>query len=545
MPRTNCQNCGGGLPSGAVECPHCHSAVELDPVPPTKSGAPFGQESTLQDTPAPLPAGWIRTVDSWAGYSVGHPPQWKAKWRSGLITISKDATGTTQAFVWPIQLQKPLHAEELAQRYFERARLENPDFDAWLLAPLEAFPLQAFMRTRSKVSGKTVEGYVSIAVSGNHALIRGFHGVPERPGSGCAKHDTDVLMTITGTFRLELAVPRRRFQEPKECSFDAMLPDGWEGSGRTRRMNLNGLVTCEYSARKDKDGLTKVVVPGKIWQYADGALVGMMLLGAMGTRKFSAAREIGPELITREFKKQTQLRVAGATEAPEYFARLYGELASIGLDPRTAEISTACVSSQHVENGVRVQQKSILGTARAGGMGKWMSDFSGQWVALLLAHYQAPVSEFERCEPVLDGVAQSFQINRGWIQQERLAALQMAMFLGQMLQQQNHMMQQTSGGSDQCDQLRHAREQLTHTLHGTTDTILATGQHHDAVMNHVFQGIHNSTMGVMDVVDPLYGTVHSVSNERPEHWMSYSGTILDTMSSLPPGSQYRHMEPLA
>ena len=133
----------------------------------------------------------------------------------------------------------------------------------------------------------------------------------------------------------------------RECSFDAMLPDGWEGWGRTRRMNLNGLVTCQYSARKDKDGLTKVVVPGKIWQYADGALVGMMLLGAMGTRKFSAAREIGPELITREFKRgKTQLRVAGATEAPEYFARLYGELASIGLDPRTAEFRRlACPAS--------------------------------------------------------------------------------------------------------------------------------------------------------------------------------------------------------
>jgi hypothetical protein len=488
-----------------------------------------------------LPAGWIRTVDSWAGYSVGHPPQWKARWRSGIITITKDATGTTQAFVWPIQLQKPLHAEQLAQRYFERAKLENAEFEAWLVPPLEAFPLLVIMRTRSRASGKIVEGYVSVAVCGSSGLIRGFHGVPEKEGSGCAKHDTQVLMTITGSFQLQLPVPRRPFHEPKEGSFDALLPFGWEGSGRTRRMNLSGLVTCEYSAKKDKAGLSQVAVPGKLWQYADGALVGMLLLGAMGTRKFSAAREIGPELVTREFKKQAQIRVEGAAEAPEYFARVYGDLASIGLDPRTAEISTAGVTSQHVQNGVRVRQKSIIATARAGGMAKWMSEFSGQWLAFLLVHYQAPVSEFEGMEPVLDGVAQSFQINGKWIQQERLAAMQMAMILGQMLQQQNQMMhQQTMGGSDH---LRHAREQLTHTLHGTTDTILATGQHHDAVMNHVFQGIHNGTMGTMDVVDPSFGTVHSVSNAFPEHWRSYDGTIMGTMSSASPGANWRHMEP--
>jgi len=541
MPRTRCENCGGGLPSGAVECPFCHSAVPLDPAPPTASRAPSGQESASSSAPPPLPAGWIRTVDSWAGYSVGHPPQWKAKWRSGVITVSKDATGTTQAFVWPIQLQKPLHAQQLAERYFERAKLENSEFEAWLNPPLEAFPPLVILRTRSRVSGRIVEGYVSVAVSGSNALIRGFHGVPEKQGSGCSEHDTQVLMTITGTFQLELPARRRSFHEPKEGSFDAMLPIEWEGSGRTRRWNLSGLTTCEYLAKKD--GLTQVVVPGKLWQYADGALVGMLLLGAMGTRKFSAARDFGPELVTREFKKQAQLRVEGATEAPEYFGRLFGDLATIGLDPRTAEISTACVASQHVQNGVRVRQKSFIGTGRAAGMAKWMSEFSGQWLAFLLAHYQAPVSEFERIEPVLAGVAESFQINRAWIQQERLMAMQMAMILGQMLQQQNQMTQQqhTMSGSDH---LRDAREHLTHTLHGTTDTILATGQHHDAVMNHVFQGIHNTTMGVTQVVDPPYGNVLSVDSSFPYHWRSDSGTFMDTMSSVSPGSNWQPMVPV-
>jgi len=541
MPGIKCVNCGAGLPSGAVECPYCHSAVPLDPAAPAKSRTPFGQESASRGAPPSMPAGWIRTVDSWAGYSVGHPPQWKAKWRSGVITVNKDATGTTQAFVWPIQLKKPLHAEQLAQRYYDRAKLENPEFDAWLVPPLEVFPLLAIMITRSKVSGRIVEGYVSVDVYGTSALIRGFHGVPEKQGAGCGKHDTDVLMTIIGTFRLELPVTRARFREPEEGSFDALLPRGWVGSGRTRRWNLSGLVTCEYSAKKDE--LTQVVVPGKLWQYADGALVGMLMLGALGTRKFSSARDIGPELVTREFKKHTQFRVESATEAPEYFERLYGDLASIGLDPRTAEISTACVVSQHVQNGVRLRQKSIIGTARAAGMAKWMSDFAGQWLAFLLAHYQAPVSEFERVEPVLDGVARSFQISRAWVQQERLAAMQMAMILGQMLRQQNQMMHQQSMGGGGGDQLRHAREHLTSTLHATSDTILAAGQHHNAVMDHIFEGISNTTLEVTDVMDPLYGEVHRVANDSNHYWMGYDHTIIGTMSSTPPRGDLRHMEP--
>jgi hypothetical protein len=376
-------------------------------------------------------------------------------------------------------------------------------------------------------------------------LISGFHGVPEKEGSGCTPHDAQVLMTITGTFQLELPVPRQSFAEPKEHSFDAMLPFGWEASGRTRRMNLSGLVTCQYSARKDKDGLTQVVVPGKLWQFADGALVGMLLLGAMGTRKFMAAREIGPELVTREFKKQAQLRVEGAAEAPEYFGRLYGDLACIGLDPGTAQISVACVASQHVQNGARVRQKSIIGTARAGGMAKWMSEFSGQWLAFLLAHYQAPVSEFERMEPVLAGVAQSFQINRAWVQQERLMAMQMAMILGQMMQQQNQMMQQQSQMMHQQNQhMTSAREHLHQTLQATTDTILATGRYHDQVMDRVHQSISDATRSSMDVVDRLYGNIISVPNTFDNQWISYSGEILGTRSSTSPGSEWRPLEHL-
>ncbi len=118
MPTTKCNNCGAPLKAGAMECSWCRGAIELEPPPPdVLAASPGASESDCPPPPTPLPAGWVRTVDSWVGYSVAHPPQWTARCEGGVITVSQDQSGTVQAFVWPVQLRSPMHAQQVAQEF--------------------------------------------------------------------------------------------------------------------------------------------------------------------------------------------------------------------------------------------------------------------------------------------------------------------------------------------------------------------------------------------------------------------------------------------
>src|SRR5713101_6774290 len=104
---TKCNNCGAPVKAGAVECSWCRGAVEVEPTSTAVTAPlPVASESDSQSPPPrpPLPAGWVRTADTWAGYSVAHPPRWTARCEGGVITVSQDRTGAVQAFVWPIEL---------------------------------------------------------------------------------------------------------------------------------------------------------------------------------------------------------------------------------------------------------------------------------------------------------------------------------------------------------------------------------------------------------------------------------------------------------
>jgi hypothetical protein len=539
LPRTKCSNCGAPLDPGAVECSWCHGAVEPDPAllsAPATSPVPV--ESDSPPPPPPLPAGWIRTVDSWAGYSVGHPPQWIARCEGGVITVSPDPNGTVQAFVWPIQLRSPLHAQQVAQEFLGWAKAQNPEFEAWLIPTSEPFPRHLMMRTRSRTAGQRVEGAVTITVCGSNALISGFHAPPDSAGAAGAAGEAQTLMKVVGSFQVELPVPRQRFREPREGSFDAMAPVGWQATGRTRR-SISGKVTCEYSVRKDPQGLTQVVIPGDLWRLADGPIVGLCLLGLMGMRRFVPAGKYGPDLIARQFKNQVHLHIENVTDCPHVFPRFCADLARLGLAPEAAETSVACVVSQHLVGGVPIRQKSFIATARPCGVARWTGEFSGQWIAELLAHYQAPEPDFDAVEPILAGVADSFQFNNDWVQRERAAAMQTAMIVGAMLQQQA---QQQSLQIQQ--QMAQRRADITHTLHQTSDSIMSGWEERNRVHDHIMHQWSNATLGRTDVVDPSFGTVYSVPNDYDQYWRTNSGTFIGGSWGTQPDPSWQKLEPI-
>jgi hypothetical protein len=366
----------------------------------------------------------------------------------------------------------------VAQEYFTLAKAQNQQFEAWYIPTSEPFPRHVVMRMRTQQAGQRVDGVVTVEVWGSNALIRGFHGPLVSAGAAGEIREARTLTNVVGSFQVELPMPRQRFREPSQSAFDAMAPEGWQATGRVRQKI--SMITCEYFAQKDAAGLTQAAVPGDLWQYADGPLVGLCMLGLMGTRRFVPAGKFGPEIVARRFKNQVHQHIEDVSSAPHVLPRFYGDLARIGLDPQTAETSTACVVSNHLVGGVRIRQKSFIGTARVGRAARWSSQFAGQWFAELLSYYHAPESEFERVEPILAGVADSFQVNNEWVERKKAEAMQMAMIVGAMLQaqaqQQAQMMQQ--------QQAQH-HAYITHNQDHIHQNIMSSWEERNKVMDHV------------------------------------------------------------
>jgi hypothetical protein len=532
MAATKCSTCGAPIRPASAVCAWCGSSVELPPAPT----APVPPPSQPAAAPRPTPPGWIRTVDGWAGYSIAHPPEWNARWEGGVITVRQDRTAMVEAMIWPIRLRASLSAQQVAAEFFTWARARHPLLEAWLQPTAEPFPSLVMMRTRGQVGPQRVEGAVSVMVNGSNALISGFHGPPVGADGGMVR-ELETLMGIVGSFQGEMPVPRQRFREPGEGAFDVMTPVGWQSRGRTVRSAWSTVATCEFSARRDDAGLTQVVVPGDLKRYADGWLMGMCLLGMMGLRPFMDARAFGAELLPRRFKDRAEQRIEDIVECPQVMPRLLADLARIGLSPQSAEISAACVVSAHRAGSARVRQKTFVATARPSGKARWTSPFSGQWVAQILSYYHAPEAEFDGVEPVLAGVADSFQINYDWVQRQRAAEVQMAMILGSMLQQQAQ--QQNQQMQQQMEQRRH---DITHTLHQTSDTIMSGWEERNRVHDHLSHQWSNATLGRADVVDPSYGTTCSVPNDFDQYWRTNSNTLIGGSWGTQPDPSWHKLE---
>ncbi|MGB0036719.1 MAG: hypothetical protein WBP79_14705 [Candidatus Acidiferrales bacterium] len=268
-------------------------------------------------------------------------------------------------------------------------------------------------------------------------------------------------------------------------------------------------------------------------------MMGLFALGLMGMQPFATAAKYGPELVARRFKDQTHQHIVDIIDCPQVFARFYSDMASIGLAPESAEISAACVVSQHLVGATRIRQKSFVATARPSGAARWTSGFSGSWIAELLAYYHAPESEFDAVEPILAGVADYFQVNNDWVQRERAAAMQMAMILGAMLQQQAQAQSQ-----QMQHQMAQRRADITHTLHQTTDSIMSGWEERNKVHDHISHQWSNVTLGRTDVVDSSYGTVYSLPNDYDLYWRTNSGTLIGGTWCTQPDPSWHKLDPI-
>ena len=145
----------------------------------------------------------------------------------------------------------------------------------------------------------------------------------------------------------------------------------------------------------------------------------------------------------------------------------------------------------------------------------------GSWSAAITSSASGPAEQFDRIEPVLTGVLDSFQKDQRWEEAE----------LARMQQASARLQQDTNA------RLR----QISQTLHETTDIINSTFWQRQVVQDHVAHHWSNAMLGRTDVIDSS-GTTYSVPNDFDQVWRDPQGNFIGTGWLVNPDPTWEKLE---
>ncbi len=471
------------------------------------------------------PAGWVRVVEPWAGYALAHPPGWAVHNERGTLVISENASKTAAAFIAAAPLAGAANVQDFATRYVAAIRAGDASFEAVPIADSTPSPDKLLLRTRCRRGALALEGRINLVARGDQVVIRGFHA----PADGTAADAPPCaaeLLAILNSFRTFAAPPRQLFREPQEGAFAALVPTGWIASGKVARNAWTGATVCEFAAQSDPRGLTRVCVPGSFWQFNDSWL---------GTR-FMPAGKFAAEWLPKNLPMQG-LRVETSEPWPELMPRLQEDVAKLGVDPRTVEITAARTTGTFALAGTTLRARLFTATVRKP-QAAWGDPLAGQWFALLPYYYHAPEGELDAVDAVLAGIARSFRIDPGWQQRQLAQAAQQQMMANMMLQQtmaQNRQAQQN---------FMNAQHHIWANQGQVSDGIMQSWQYHNAAQDHAMQQWSNATLGVTDVTNPATGTAYRVDNSFERYWAANDGTIFGGNWGTQPDPSWHALEPI-
>jgi hypothetical protein len=483
-----------------------------------------------------IPVGWIRFVDSWGGYSVAHPPGWEVFSERGILSVRGDPSGRVEAQIWPGRLKSPLQAREIGSWYAARVKADDPTFEAWVSPELAPQPDRILLLTRRRRGQELLGGMVSITVFGGAFLLSGFHA-PERKGgpeSSSPSPDVSHLIAVLSSFQGVPPLPRGRFQEPREGSFEALVPLGWYVDGRLQRDPWTGAATFHFSVRQDPAGVTSAFIPTQVWPFAEGLMAGFPGMGMMETRKFMPATQFARDLLPSKVPALPDQKVERIEDASWLLPEIYTDVAQVGMTPENAEVTAAYRMSTYSAGSVRLRQKTYLTTLRPRGMTALTGLLPGQWIAALSSVYQAPEAQFASLDPVLFGVVHSFRTNPVWRRNEDARNAQAQMAFNMMYQNQLRIQK------EMMDRQRN----IHHTLQQASNSIMESWAYRQKVLDHTHHQWSNAILGRTDVVDPAFGTVYSVPNDYPQYWRDNSGYFYGGGWLARPDPRWQKLEPI-
>jgi hypothetical protein len=371
-----------------------------------------------------------------------------------------------------------------------------------------------------------LEGRINMVARGDQVVIRGFQ-VPAGGPAGDMPPRAAETLAILNSFRTFAGQQRQMFREPKEGAFTAIVPAGWTAAGAVTRDRWTGTPSCEFTAQSDAHGLTKVCVPGSTWTLYDKWLVGT---------RFMPAAKFAAEWLPMKLPMK-DLRIETSEDWPELKPRLQAEVAGLGMDPRSVEITTARTTGTFTLAGTPVRERMFTATVRK--LKGDANDLLNQaWFGLLQFYYHAPEGGFAAVEGTLGAIARSFRVDPGWQQRQNAQA-------AQEQQMANMMFQQSVAGARQAQQnFMNAQHHIWQNQASVNQGIMDSFAYHNAAQDSAMHQWSNATFGVNDVINPDTGVVRRVDNSFDQYWATNDGTVIGGNWGTQPDPSWHHLEPI-
>jgi len=447
----------------------------------------------------------VQHVDDWVGFALRRPPGWEVRVTNGIISVVQDPSGLVNAIIWPLLLPQPLPPLEIARQLISLWSSGKRTVRAW-----RAGDEPLVLRTEFQQGGRLLSGLYSITAQQGTGLIAGFETPHEQ-----AEAMAPVLHDVVSSFQPVPSMPRLLFRDPSEGAFTALYPQGWRVNGGVNRTNAFGAGIPYFQ-------VTDGTFAADNWPTSFSFVEGWFETPGQQRLAYMTAPEFALQWLPGWLQRQRgALKVERVTDRPDAVPSLALELAKAGISPASCDLSAATLQLIQLRDGRELRHRIgvVVQRPREGG-GIW-SMGSGSWSAAITSSASGPAEQFDRIEPVLTGVLDSFQKDQRWEEAE----------LARMQQASARLQQDTNA------RLR----QISQTLHETTDIINSTFWQRQVVQDHVAHHWSNAMLGRTDVIDSS-GTTYSVPNDFDQVWRDPQGNFIGTGWLVNPDPTWEKLE---
>lgn len=512
-------------------CQHCDQRLSPTAQACDRCGAP-GSTAILR---APqLEPGYRLYQNAWTGFAVLYPEDWSAHALkpNGVRFASPDQQAELELSLLPAQtlIDAPQHVD-LVMRSL-------PGHSATLKQGSTPEHAQAHFH------GPQWEGLLSV-----HLTPRGGTLGLARRRPGCPLPLEAPFTSMLGSLTAILPIPRERWTDPNEGSFEVETPTGWQrqaaivppAGGQGMRQPV-ARITAHPGFRGDPGGQIFIALEPEYRDFIHGpppaprpAQEGFLQkLGRMA-QEFDRAMTASMGGVVCPFQ--------GMGPALELFfwphwQRTMPGVQLLGYDDHGAPDSG---DARLLLPGDVVRVVHLTGVALPNmGMGpRWMGGHA--------YYYQAPAALMGKLEPIFQGIAASFKQSPDWRQRELGMANQQFQQVSFLQQQQS---QQWMAQSQALHQQRMndiamqgmAHQQITANQQAMSDMVMQGWQSSHNSSDFVQHQSINAVNERSDFRNPTSGELHNLSIHYQNYWDTGQDLIVGSNVSLQPPPSWTPLE---
>ena len=432
-------------------------------------------------------SGFVTHKDPY-GFSLDWPEGWGVRVIGrGCIVVGKDVENMIgpMAWIWPVTLKEAATTKGVMDSMVTILKKSYPDLEILSLRELPTVRETVVLKFSYSDKGTKYKGLLLCSREAKRVMLSGFISPLETYAQSRAN-----LVRILSSFKVDptlrdvsrVVPPDDEFvtyKDPNEGAFILKVPQGWKVEGGVVRPYIDAAVVLEVN--KDAEGITAIsyyaplpplfVEPCEVLSMA-GFIEGSRYNPSYGVMQdmivyhyLPAQSYIRERLLPQIKENYPDARVVSSRDRPDL-------LKSVPPIP-WLETSRACAEAV-VEGTVertKVRGKIVVFTqlTRPPGMP------SGMWQANVLL-YNAPPSELEQLEGIINKMNDTFRIDRDWALREAREQIK------------------------RCKIISQSANEVANIIHQTYEK-------RSAVMDEISRKWSNAILGRVDLVDPETGEI--------------------------------------